>query len=182
MDELFQVGVIANTHGVRGEVKVYPTTDDPARFKKLKKALLDTGEEKLEPEVAQVKFLKNMVIVKFKGIDNINDIEKYKGKGLFVTRSQAVKCEKDEYFIADLIGMEVSTEDGQALGEVKDVLQTGANDVYVVQVRESSPFAHRIPGNRGELLLPAIKECILQIDMGRRAIQVRLMPGLLEES
>ena len=88
----------------------------------------------------------------------------------------------DEYFIADLIGMEVSTEDGQALGEVKDVLQTGANDVYVVQVRESSPFAHRIPGNRGELLLPAIKECILQIDMGRRAIQVRLMPGLLEES
>ena len=182
MEDLFQVGVIANTHGVRGEVKVYPTTDDPARFKKLKKALLDTGGEKLELEVAQVKFFKNMVIVKFKGIDNINDIEKYKGKGLFVTRSQAVKCEKDEYFIADLIGMEVSTEDGQALGEVKDVLQTGANDVYVVQVQESSPFAHRIPGNRGELLLPAIKECILQIDMGRRAIQVRLMPGLLEES
>ena len=77
-----QVGVIANTHGVRGEVKVYPTTDDPARFKKLKKVLLDTGKEKLELEVAQVKFFKNMVIVKFKGIDNINDIEKYKGKGL----------------------------------------------------------------------------------------------------
>lgn len=181
MDELFQVGVIANTHGVRGEVKVFPTTDDPARFKQLKKVLLDTGKEKLGLEVGQVKFFKNMVIVKFKGIDNINDIEKYKGKGLFVPREQAVKCEKDEYFIADLIGMAVSTEEGQVVGKVKDVLQTGANDVYVVQVPESSPYAHKVAGNKRELLLPAIKECIRKVDMGRREIQVHLMPGLLEE-
>ena len=182
MEEKLRVGVISSTHGLRGEVKVFPTTDTPNRFRKMKEVILDTGKEELTLAIEGVKFFKKFVILKFKGIDDINDIEKYKGKGLFVTRSQAVKCEKDEYFIADLIGMEVSTEDGQALGEVKDVLQTGANDVYVVQVRESSPFAHRIPGNRGELLLPAIKECILQIDMGRRAIQVRLMTGLLEES
>ena len=91
MEDLLQVGVITSTHGVRGEVKVFPTTDDPARFKKLKKVILDSGKEQLELEIASVKFFKNMVIVKFKGIDNINDVEKYKKAGLFVTRDNAVK-------------------------------------------------------------------------------------------
>ena len=72
MEDLLQVGVITTTHGVRGEVKVFPTTDDPARFKKLKNVILDTGKEKLELEIAGVKFFKNMVILKFKGIDDIN--------------------------------------------------------------------------------------------------------------
>lgn len=181
MEDLLQVGVITTTHGVRGEVKVFPTTDDVRRFKKLKKVLLDTGKEHLELEISQVKFFKNLVILKFKGIDNINDIEKYKGKSLLVTREHAVKCEKDEYFIADLIGIEVVTEDGKQLGEITDVLQTGANDVYVVQVREASPYVSKVADKKKELLLPAIKECILDVNMEQRSMQVHLMPGLLEE-
>ena len=106
MEDLLQVGVITTTHGVRGEVKVFPTTDDPARFKKLKNVVLDTGKELVDLEVAGVKFFKNMVIVKFKGIDNINDVEKYRKKSLYVTRENAVKLKKNEYFIADLIGLQ----------------------------------------------------------------------------
>ena len=100
MEQFLQVGVISSTHGIRGEVKVFPTTDDPARFKKLKKVLLDTGKERLELEVQSVKFFKQFVILKFRDIDNINDIEKYKGRSLLVPREDAVKLEKDEYFIA----------------------------------------------------------------------------------
>ncbi len=180
MDDLLQVGAIATTHGVQGEVKVFPMTDDVKRFKKLKKILLDTGKGYQEMEISQVKFFKNMVILKFKGIDNINEIEKYKGKGLFVTREQAVICEKNEYFIADLIGLKVFTEAGELLGEIKDVLQTGANDVYVVQISEESPYAQQMKNPGRELLLPAIQECIRTVDMAGRKMQVYLMPGLLE--
>jgi 16S rRNA processing protein RimM len=94
MEEFLQVGVIANTHGIRGEVKVFPTTDDPARFKKLKKVFLDTGKGHLEMEIEQVKFFKQFVILKFKGYDDINDIEKFKKKSLLVDRAHAVKCKK----------------------------------------------------------------------------------------
>ena len=181
MEDLLQVGAIANTHGVRGEVKVFPTTDDPARFKKLKKVILDTGKEKLTLKITQVKFFKNMVILKVQDFDTINDVEKYKGKSLFVTREQAVECDKDEYFIADLIGLKVVAEDGRLLGELKDVLQTGANDVYVVKVGEDSTYFSKVADKRKELLLPAIKDCILGIDMEKRRMQVHLMPGLLEE-
>ncbi|GFI29436.1 MAG: 16S rRNA processing protein RimM [Lachnospiraceae bacterium] len=181
MEDLFQVGVITTTHGVRGEVKVFPTTDDPARFKKLKNVLLDTGKEKLALEISQVKFFKNLVILKFRGIDNINDVEKYKGKSLLIAREQAVKCEEGEYFIADLIGLEVKTEEGQLLGEVKDVLQTGANDVYIIQVAPDSPYSSRVSNKKKELLLPAIQECIRKIDIADKTMQVHLMAGLLEE-
>ena len=106
MEQFLQVGVISSTHGLRGEVKVFPTTDDAARFHTLKNVVLDTGREKLDLEIQSVRFFKQFVIVKFKGIDNINDIEKYKGKSLFVTRENAVELEEDEYYIGDLIGME----------------------------------------------------------------------------
>lgn len=169
MEDYLQVGVITTTHGVRGEVKVYPTTDDVARYKKLKSVWLDTGAGLRELEVAGVKFFKNLVILKFKGIDNINDIEKYKGKSLFVTRENAVRLKKNEYFIADLIGLAVETEDGEALGELQDVLQTGANDIYVVK-KEGEP----------ELLIPAIKDCILKVDLAAGMMQVHLLDGLRE--
>ena len=163
-----QVGGIANTHGIRGEVKVFPMTDDPQRFLDLDTVKLDTGKGYLELEIEHVKFFKQFVIVKFKGIDNINDIEKYKGKGLWITREQAVELEEDEYFIADLIGVEVFDEDGKALGKVKDVIQTGANDVYIVEMKDG-----------GEVLLPAIKECILSVDMEEQRMEVHMMEGLL---
>ena len=134
MEDLLQVGIITSTHGVRGEVKVYPTTDDPRRFRRLKEVVLDTGREKLNLEIEGVKFFKQFVILKFKGLDNINDIEKYRQKSLYVTRKNAVRLQRDEYFIADLIGLKVQDEDGTELGTVKDVIETGANDVYEVEM------------------------------------------------
>ena len=123
MEQFLQVGVISSTHGLRGEVKVFPTTDDAARFHTLKNVVLDTGREKLDLEIQSVRFFKQFVIVKFKGIDNINDIEKYKGKSLFVTRENAVELEEDEYYIGDLIGMEVYTDDSEErFGVLKDVM------------------------------------------------------------
>ena len=133
MEKYFRVGVIANTHGIRGEVKVYPTTDDINRFKKLKKCILDTGKEYIDLNVESVKFFKNMVILKFKEYNNINDIECYKGKDILVSRDNAVKLEKGEYYIADILGAKVILEDGSEFGVLEDVMQTGANDVYVVK-------------------------------------------------
>lgn len=167
MEDLLQVGVITSTHGVRGEVKVFPTTDDATRFKKLKNVILDTGKEKIDLEIAGVKFFKNMVILKFKGIDDINDVEKYRKKSLFVTRENAVKLKKNEYFIADLIGLKVQTDEGEALGEVTDVLQTGANDVYEIHTEDGE-----------EILLPAIKECVKEVDIEGGSMLVHLLPGL----
>lgn len=167
MEQFLQVGVISSTHGIRGEVKVFPTTDDAARFKKLKKVLLDTGGEQLELEIQSVKFFKQFVIVKFKGIDNINDIERYKGKSLYVQREDAVPLEKDEYYIGDLIGMEVYTEDG-IFGVLKDVMETGANEVYVIESEEY-----------GEVLVPAIRQCILDVDVEEKKMKIHLMEGLI---
>lgn len=168
MEQLLQVGIISSTHGVRGEVKVFPTTDDIKRFKKLKKVILDTGREHLPLEVESVKFFKQFAILKFKGIDNINDIEKYKGKSLLVDRENAVKLRKDEYFIADMIGMKVFTEDGEEFGVMKDVLETGANDVYIIDSIE-----------HGEVLVPAIKQCILDVDIEHQKMTIHLMEGLV---
>ena len=133
MEEMLKVGVIASTHGVRGEVKVFPTTDDPARFKGLKEVMLDAGKETIPLEIENVKFFKQFVILKFKGIDNINDIERYRKCPLMVTRENAVALGEGEYFVADMIGMEIVTEDGERFGTLKDVLRTGANDVFVIE-------------------------------------------------
>ncbi|MBD5395412.1 MAG: 16S rRNA processing protein RimM [Lachnospiraceae bacterium] len=168
MEQLLQVGIISSTHGVKGEVKVFPTTDDVNRFKKLKEVILDTGREKQKLKIEGVKFFKQFAILKFEGYDNINDIEKYKGKSLFVTRDNAVKLKKDEYFIADLIGMQVVNEDGSFQGTLKDVIETGANDVYVVLSKEEK-----------EVLIPAIKDCILSVDLEGGIMKVHLLDGLL---
>ena len=168
MEDMLQVGVITQTHGVRGEVKVFPTTDDVNRFKKLKQVILDTGKETMPLEIQSVKFFKQFVILKFKGIDNINDIEKYKRCSLYVTREHAVALEEDEYFIADMIGMEVCTEDGNIFGTLKDVIETGANDVYVIDNAE-----------HGEVLVPAIKECIRSVDIEKGQMMIHLMDGLI---
>lgn len=169
MENLLRVGVISSTHGIRGEVKVYPTTDEPARFKKLKTVILDTGREQLEVEIQGIKFVKNMVVLKFKGFDSIEAIEKYKGKDLLITRDKAVNLGPDENFIVDLIGLKVVTEDGEEFGTLADVIKTGANDVYQVKRKDGK-----------EVLLPAIKECILDVDLDERVIRVHIMAGLLD--
>ena len=168
MEDFLRVGVISSTHGVRGEVKVFPTTDDPTRFKKLKEVILDTGREKKTLEIEQVKFFKNQVILKFKGFNNIDEIMPYKGKDLLIPRGEAVPLGENENFIADLIDMEVVTDEGETLGTLIDVMETGANDVYVVELPDHQ-----------EVLLPAIKECILDVDLEENVMTVHLMKGLL---
>ena len=168
MEDLLKVGVITTTHGVRGEVKVFPTTDDAERFLELEYVLLDTGRELRRLDIKNVRFFKNLVILKFDGIDNINDIEKYKGKDLWIPREEAQELDEDEYYIADLIGMDVVLEDGSKFGTLKDVMETGANDVYVVEDTKGE-----------EILLPAIKECILDVEVEKNVMTIHLMKGLI---
>lgn len=169
MDDLLKVGVITSTHGIRGEVKVFPTTDDPKRFLDLEEIILDTGKEKKTLSVQYVKFFKNMVILKFKEFDNINDVERYRQKDLYVTREQAVPLEENEYFIADLIGLKAVSDEGEELGEIADVLQTAANDIYVIKKKGTS-----------DLLVPAIRECVLSVDIAGGMVTLHLLPGLRE--
>lgn len=169
MEDLLQAGVITTTHGIRGEVKVFPTTDDVHRFEDLDSVLLDTGREYMKLEIENVKYFKQYAILKFKGIDNINDIEKYKGRSLYVTRDQAIPLEEDEYYIADLMGLDVYLESGEKFGVLKDVMETGANDVYIVETEEGK-----------EVLIPAIHECVLDIDIEENRMEIHLMDGLLD--
>lgn len=167
MEDLLQVGVITTTHGIRGEVKVYPTTDDAHRFDYLESVLLDTGKELCELEIQRVKYFKQFVILKFRDVDNINDIEPYKGKSLYVTRDFAVPLEENEYYIADLIDMDVFLEDGSLFGTLKDVMETGANDVYVIH-----------PTDKKEVLVPAIKDCVKEVDVEQNKMIIHLLKGL----
>ena len=169
MEQFLRVGVISSTHGIRGEVKVYPTTDDPERFLDLDEVILDTGREHKILEIEGVKFFKNQVILKFKGYDNINDIEKYLKKDLLVDREHAVELGENENFIADLIDLEVVTDEGKVLGTLTDVIETGANDVYAVKTPEGK-----------EILLPAIRDCILDVNVDEKRMTVHVMEGLLD--
>ena len=168
MEDFLKVGVITTTHGVRGEVKVYPTTDEPERFLELDHVLLDTGKEFRDLEIKNVRFFKNLVILKFKGIDNINDIEKYKGHDLWIPREEGQELDEDEYYIADLLGLRVILDDGAEFGTLKNVMETGANDVYIIDTN-----AH------GEVLVPAIRECIQDIDLEKNTMTIHLMKGLI---
>lgn len=166
-EELFRIGVIVQPHGVRGEVKVLPMTDDPGRIKKLKEIYLQDGNHfyPLHPE--GVKFQKQFIIVKFTEFASMNDVERLRKLELFVTRKDTVKCQKDEYLIPDLIGLKVVDEEGNSVGELRDVLQTGANDVYFIQ-----------RDNGEELLLPAIKQCILDVSISKGQMKVHVLEGL----
>ncbi|MBO5390188.1 MAG: 16S rRNA processing protein RimM [Lachnospiraceae bacterium] len=168
MEDFFRIGVITSTHGLKGEVKVFPTTDDVNRFKKLKKCILRTPKGDMEVEKKSCKFFKNMVILSFKEFQDINEIEKYKNCELYVRREDAMPLDEDEFYIADVIGMDVY-EENKKLGELEDVLQTGANDVFVVRLTDGK-----------ELLLPVIKQCVLDIDYESRKVMVKLMKGMLD--
>lgn len=168
MDDFFLVGIVTTAHGVKGEVKVYPTTDDVTRFKKLKNVIVDTGKKRETKKITQVKFFKQFVIMKMEGIDSMDDALLYKNASLFVERKNAVKCEKDEYFIADLIGIKAYDEEDNLVGTITDVLQTGANDVYEITREDGVSF-----------LLPAIKECVLSVDIKGGKMTVFVMEGLV---
>lgn len=169
MEDLLKVGVITSTHGIRGEVKVFPTTDDIQRFTYLKECVIDTGKQQIPVEVEGCKFFKNQAILKFKEFQSIDEVEKYKGAGLWVTREHAVPLEEGEFYIADIIDAEVYEENGEFLGRLTEVMETGANDVYVVKLESGK-----------ELLIPAIPQCILDVDTEQPRVTVRLMKGMLD--
>lgn len=169
MQDKFQVGAVASVHGIKGEVKVFPTTDEPEKFKKLKTVWMKTAKEDREIALQTVKFFKNMVIVKFEGIDSPEEAYKYKGATLWIPRSEAVPLRKDEYYQADLIGLSVFTEEGAELGTLTDVLETGANDVYEITLPD-----HRT------VLFPAIKDCVKAVDPEGGRMTVHVMDGLME--
>ncbi len=169
MQKEFRIGVITSTHGLKGEVKVFPTTDDINRFKKLKKCIIRTPKIDIEVEKKSCKFFKNMVILSFKEFEDINAVEKYKNCEIYVTREDAVPLEDDEFYIADVIGMEICEENGNVLGILDDVMQTGANDVFVVKLVDER-----------ELLIPVINQCVLDIDYENKKVIVKLMKGMLD--
>jgi 16S rRNA processing protein RimM len=170
METRFQVGVITSPHGVVGEVNVFPTTDDAKRFKRLKEIILVQGKTEKTVEIESVKFFKQMVILKLKGFDDRDAVEKLRQCSLYVPREKAVRLQKDEYFIADLIGLKVLDGDAndEELGTIEDIMQTGANDVYEIRMKDGR-----------ELLLPAIKQCILAVDVEAGFIRVHVLEGLL---
>ena len=169
MNSMLRIGAVIKPHGIRGEVKVWPTTDDPGRFDELSELILSKGGSESVFSVSEVKHFKNIVILKLYGIDSMEEAEKLRGADLYVTRDQAVPLSEGEYYIGDIIGMRVRTEEGEELGVITDVIDTAANDVYTVR-REG----------RKDLLIPAIKQCILDVDVEAELMTVRLLPGLLD--
>jgi len=167
MLEYISIGQIVNTHGIKGEVKVYPLTDDIKRFDQVKHVYIEEGNELKVLRVASVKYLKNMVIIKFVGIDDVNTAEKLRNKYIKVHRKDTVKLPKDTYLICDLIGIEVRTESGDVLGKVKEVLRTGSNDVFVVKSEDK------------EILIPGLKSVFKKIDIENQEIIVELPEGLV---
>lgn len=169
MEDVFKVGVIIKPHGIHGEVKVYPTTDDVKRFKKLKQVILkpQKGDE-MTLSVVTAKFFKNLVILKFGEFDTPEELEKFRNAELYVTRENAVPLKEGEFFIADIIGMRALSDDGAYEGVLSDVLTTGANDVYEIELAD-----------KRKLYLPAIKDCIKEISPDKGLLTFHMMEGLL---
>ena len=166
-DRALRVGVITQTHGLRGEVKVFPTTDEPQRFLDLEEVIFCKGRQEMPLRIRSARLFKQLVILSFEGRERIEDVQALVKGELFVRREDALELSEDEYYISDLIGLKVTEEDGGVLGKVTDVIQTGANEVYVVQT-----------GDGEELLLPAIHSCILSVNVEEGLMIVRVPKGL----
>ena len=170
MKEYLEVGKIVNTSGLKGLLMVSPLTDDITRFEDLETIYIQKAKELIEFKIQDVKYNKNMVLLKLEGIDDITEAEKYKNCYIKINREDAVELEEDSYFIVDIIGSEVFTEEGEDLGKVVDVLQTGSNDVYTVKTLDGK-----------EILLPAIEDVIKNVDIENKKIVIHLMEGLIWE-
>ncbi len=167
MIEMFTIGKIVNTHGIKGELKVLPTTDDINRFKQLEIVYVQHKELK-EYEIETVRQHKNFVLIKLKGVNTINEGELLKNATIKINRKDSLPLEEDEYYISDLYGIEVITEEGRKLGILEDILFSAANDVYVVKTDD----------NKKDILIPAIKQCIVKVDITNQQMIVRLLEGL----
>ncbi len=168
MEQLMEIGQIVNTYGIKGFVKVMPFTDNINRFEDLESIYLQTKKGLETFEIEEVKYSKNMVLLKLKGIDDINIAENYRNCYLKIDRKDAVELPEDTYFIVDLLDMEVETEEGEILGKIIDVYPTGSNDIYVVKNEEGK-----------QILLPAISQVIKTVDIQNKKMIVHLLNGLI---
>ncbi|OGO86340.1 MAG: 16S rRNA processing protein RimM [Clostridiales bacterium GWD2_32_59] len=169
MNKYFTIGKIVNTQGLRGDLRAVTYTDDISRFELLDYVLLEDANDMslTKYQIEKVWYNKSFVVLKFKGIDSMTDAEKLKSFDIKIPEELGIKLEEDEYYIRDLFDVEVYDENNNILGKLTDVLNTGSNDVYVVSSKE-----------KGELLLPAIKECIIKIDIENKKMLVHVMEGL----
>lgn len=168
--DYFNIGKIVNTHGIRGEVKVIPLTDEPKRFELLEYVYIDNNRKIEKYTIDGIKYFKNMIIIKFEELKDMTSAEKLKQSIIKIPRELALPLEDDEYYVQDLIGIDVSTDAGKNLGTIKDIIFTGSNDVYVIETDDKK-----------EILIPAIKQCIKQIDMNNKTMVVSLLEGLIDE-
>lgn len=168
MEEYFEIGQIVNTSGLKGVVKVKPFTDDITKFNNFKTIYISIKKELKEFEIENVRFSKNMVFLKLKGIDTIEDAENYRNLYLKIKRDKEEKLEEGSYYIVDIIGCKVLLEDNEILGIVDDVFSTGSNDIYVVKSDDGK-----------QILLPAIKDVIKKVDIQNKKIIVHLIEGLI---
>ena len=168
MENYFTVGNIVNTQGIKGEIRIMPTVDDVMRFKLLNKIYVERKGSIKEYDIERVRFHKQFVLLKLKGIDDMTSAEALKGSTAKITEDMALPCEEDEYYIKDLYDMSVITEDNTELGIITDILFTGANDVYVISPKEGK-----------DILIPAIKDCILNVDIENKVMTVRIPEGLI---
>ena len=167
MDELLEIGQIVNSYGIKGFCKVVPYTDDVTRFSQLNKVFIEQNKKLITMEIEEVRYHNKLVLLKFKGIDDINQTLEFKNCLIKIDRKDAVKLPEDSYFIVDLLGMEVSTDDGKLLGVLVDVFPTGSNDVYVVKDDLGK-----------QTLLPAIGDVIKNVDVANKKMVVHLIEGL----
>ncbi|MBP1930763.1 ribosome maturation factor RimM [Ammoniphilus resinae] len=169
IEKLYDVGKIVNTHGIRGELKIISVTDFPEkRYKKGSKLYLShpSLKEPITVTIESAREHKNTYIVSFEEFSSINDVEKYKGGKLQIREEDRVELEEDEFYYQDIIGCEVWSDQGEKLGVIKEILTTGANDVWVVDGEK-------------EILLPYIDDCILAVDLDQKRITAHIMEGLI---
>ena len=165
MKNNLEIGQIVNTHGLRGDLKVMPWCDDPEIFDELAYVIIDDKEYEIEKSRMQ----KNMVLLKLEGIDHINDAEKYRNKVLTIPREELGELPEGTYYICDLLGCSVITDEGRDLGEIRDIIKTGSNDVYVVEDESGK-----------QVLIPVIDEVVLSVDINEKKIVIKPLKGLID--
>ena len=167
MNSYLELGQIVNVKGLKGEVKVNPFTENIDRFEELKTVLIKFKNENKEFEIEKVGYHKNQVILKFKGINTVEESEKLRNSYILIDRNDLEPLEEGVYYITDLLGLEVYTEDGTLLGKVDDIYNTGSNDIYVVKDDLGK-----------QKLLPGIPEVLKNVDLEHGKIIVNLIEGL----